>query len=72
MFLVTDLLKKVNCSNKSVIIVHTVIYIMATVVLLHFFWETEKSYLILLTETIVFSFFYVIRLHYLRKYLSTF
>ncbi len=69
-FILIDLLKKFNLSDKNIIIITVMFYLIAGAVLLPFFYEINNSFKAFIPILLLFIVGFIIRLYYIKKYLK--
>ncbi len=68
-FFIADLLQKFGLSNKQIVSVISVFYLIAYCWLLFFFYKNFHSGWVLLGTTVFLIPFYFLRMRYLKRYL---
>ena len=69
-FITIDLLKKLNFSDKNIIIICVIFYLGAGAILLPFFYEINNSFKAFIPILLIFLVGFLIRFYYIKKYLK--
>lgn len=69
-FVIADILIKMGMKKKVIILIESIFLIVAYALLLSILYKYFHSILIIISEIILLLGFYLLRIHYLKKYLN--